>query len=134
MTPIQPSERASELRQLLNRYSYEYHVLDEPSVDDAVYDSLFTELKSIEASQPELITLDSPTQRVGGELKGGFKKATHSSRMLSLNDVFDKHEVEAWVARMDKLLPNRNTNILPMSKWTVWPAHLSIKTAYSLKP
>ncbi len=107
MTPIQPSERASELRQLLNSYSYEYHVLDEPSVDDAVYDSLFTELKSIEASQPELITLDSPTQRVGGELKGGFKKATHSSRMLSLNDVFDKHEVEAWVARMDKLLPNR---------------------------
>jgi len=70
-----------------------------------VYDSLFGELKTIEAEHPELITSDSPTQRVGGELLGGFKKVTHSTRMLSLNDVFDRSEVEAWVVRMDKLLP-----------------------------
>jgi DNA ligase (NAD+) len=82
-------------------------VLDQPSVDDGVYDSLFGELKKIEATHPELITLDSPTQRVGNELLGGFKKVEHSSRMLSLNDVFDKAEVEAWVVRMDKLLPGR---------------------------
>ncbi|HEU5122313.1 MAG TPA: NAD-dependent DNA ligase LigA, partial [Candidatus Saccharimonadales bacterium] len=93
--------------ELLARYSYEYHVLDEPSVDDAVYDSLFGELKKIEAEHPELITPDSPTQRVGNELLGGFKKVQHSSRMLSLNDVFDRSEVEAWVVRMDKLLPGR---------------------------
>jgi DNA ligase (NAD+) len=107
MTQHQPKERVAELRQLLNTYSYEYHVLDQPSVDDAVYDSLFGELKKLEAEHPELVTPDSPTQRVGNELKGGFKKIEHSSRMLSLNDVFDRSEVEAWVVRMDKLLPGR---------------------------
>lgn len=103
----QPETRARELRELLAKYSYEYHVLDKPSVDDAIYDSLFGELKKIEADHPELITPDSPTQRVGNELLGGFKKVQHSSRMLSLNDVFDRGEVEAWVQRMDKLLPGR---------------------------
>ncbi len=107
MTQHQPSKRAKELRELLARYSYEYHVLDQPSVADAIYDSLFGELKKIEAEHPELITPDSPTQRVGGELLGGFKKVQHSSRMLSLNDVFDRADVEAWVVRMDKLLPGR---------------------------
>jgi DNA ligase (NAD+) len=103
----QPNKRVSELRELLNRYSYEYHVLDQPSVEDAVYDSLFGELKKLEAEHPDLITPDSPTQRVGHELKGGFQKVEHTSRMLSLNDVFDRSEVEAWVMRMDKLLPGR---------------------------
>jgi DNA ligase (NAD+) len=77
-------------------------------VTDSVYDSLFGELKKIEVAHPELITPDSPTQRVGGELHGGFKKIQHSSRMLSLNDVFDRSEVEAWVLRMEKLLPGRS--------------------------
>jgi DNA ligase (NAD+) len=105
MAHHQLEKRVKELRELLARYSYEYHVLDAPSVDDAVYDSLFGELKKIEAEHPELITPDSPTQRVGSELLGGFKKVQHSSRMLSLNDVFDRSDVEAWVVRMDKLLP-----------------------------
>jgi len=105
MTQIQPSVRATQLKELLSTYSYEYHVLDTPTVSDAVYDSLFGELKQIEAEHPELVTPDSPTQRVGNELLGGFKKVTHSARMLSLNDVFDRSEVEAWVMRMDKLLP-----------------------------
>lgn len=105
--PNQPEARAKQLRELLSEYSYQYHVLDNPSVSDAVYDSLFGELKEIEAEHPELITPDSPTQRVGNELLGGFQKVTHSSRMLSLNDVFDRKEVEAWVVRMDKLLPGR---------------------------
>jgi DNA ligase (NAD+) len=109
MTPAlsSPKERAAQLRELLNRYSYEYHVLDTPSVDDAVYDSLFDELKKIEAEHPELVVPDSPTQRVGNELKGGFEKVRHTSRMLSLNDVFKRSEVEAWVTRIDKLLPGR---------------------------
>lgn len=105
MVQNQPELRAKELRELLSRYSYEYHVLDAPSVDDAVYDSLFGELKKIEAEHPDLITPDSPSQRVGNELKGGFKKVAHTTRMLSLNDVFDRAEVEAWVERMNKLLP-----------------------------
>lgn len=99
------SERAQELRTLLADYSYQYHVLDAPTVSDGVYDSLMAELKAIEAEHPEYITSDSPTQRVGSELLGGFKKVTHASRMLSLNDVFDASEVEAWVVRMEKLLP-----------------------------
>ncbi len=107
MTQNQPEKRIQELRELLNQYSYEYHVHDNPSVSDAVYDSLFQELKQLEAVHPELVMPDSPTQRVGNELKGGFQKVQHSSRMLSLNDVFDVHEVEAWVQRMDKLLPDR---------------------------
>ena len=84
MIPDQPNlKRIKELRDVLSRYSYQYHVLDQPSTSDAIYDSLFSELKSIEADYPELITLDSPTQRVGNELIGGFKKVTHSSRMLA---------------------------------------------------
>lgn len=102
-----PNKRVKELRQLLEKYSYEYHVLDTPSVDDGVYDSLFGELKRLEAEHPELVTADSLTQRVGNELLGGFQKVQHSSRMLSLNDVFARDEVEAWVERMDKLLPGR---------------------------
>jgi DNA ligase (NAD+) len=105
MTQTQPNKRAQELRELLNNYSYEYHVLDNPSVSDAVYDSLFAELKKIESDNPGLITPDSPTQRVGNQLIGGFKKVEHRTRMLSLNDVFDRSDVEAWVKRTDKLLP-----------------------------
>jgi DNA ligase (NAD+) len=107
MMPSLPENRAKQLRELLSGYSYQYHVLDTPTVSDAIYDSLFAELKQLEAEHPELITTDSPTQRVGNELLGGFKKVTHSSRMLSLNDVFDRADVEAWVLRMDKLLPGK---------------------------
>lgn len=108
MTPVNVAKRAKELRSLLATYSYEYHVLDSPTVSDAVYDSLMDELKKIEAAHPELITPDSPTQRVGSELLGGFKKVQHKTRMLSLNDVFDVKEVEAWVKRIDTLLPGRS--------------------------
>ena len=101
----QPESRTKELRELLSKYSYDYHVRDDPAVSDAVYDSLFNELKKLEVAHPSLVTPDSPTQRVGNELLGGFKKVTHNSRMLSLNDVFDRSEVEAWVVRMDKMLP-----------------------------
>ncbi len=105
MSSLNASARAAELRQLLSEYSYQYHVHDAPVVSDAIYDSLMSELKAIEAEHPALITPDSPTQRVGSELLGGFKKITHRSRMLSLNDVFDESEVAAWVVRMDKALP-----------------------------
>lgn len=100
-----PKSRHGELVQLLNTYSHAYHVLDAPTVSDAVYDALFAELKILEQTHPELVRHDSPSQRVGHELKGGFQKVRHSARMLSLNDVFDRSEVEAWVKRMDKLLP-----------------------------
>lgn len=98
-------ERYKELVALLNKYAYDYHVLDAPSVSDAVYDGLYQELKRYEAAHPEDVLPDSPSQRVGSELKGGFAKVRHASRMLSLNDVFNRDDVEAWVKRMEKLLP-----------------------------
>ena len=97
--------RLEEIKKLLNQYSYEYYALDQPSVSDAVYDSLMIELKSIEAAHPEWITPDSPTQRVGNKLLEGFKKVRHERRMVSLNDVFNKGEIEAWIERTDKLMP-----------------------------
>ncbi len=89
------------------QYAYEYYVLDVPSITDAVYDGLMRELKELEAEYPEIVTPDSPTQRVGGEPLEKFAKVRHSSRMLSLNDVFNREDVEAWVTRMDKLLPGQ---------------------------
>lgn len=96
-------ERLNEIKNLLNQYSYEYHVLDKPSVSDAVYDSLFQELKTLENKYPEFITTDSPTQRVGNELLEAFTKVEHSKRMLSLNDVFSFSDIEAWIERINKL-------------------------------
>lgn len=107
MSEEQTEKRLNELKELLNTYSYEYHVLDAPSVSDAVYDGLMRELKSLEAEHPELVTPDSPTQRVGGQPLEQFAKVRHSSRMLSLDDVFNREDVEAWVKRMDKLLPGQ---------------------------
>lgn len=105
MTKSEAEARALELKNLLASYSFEYYVLDEPSVSDAIYDGLIRELKGIEADYPELITPDSPTQRVGGQPLAKFEKVRHSSRMISLNDVFSREEVEKWIERTDKLAP-----------------------------
>ena len=83
-----PAKRYQELLDLLERYAYEYYVLDEPSVDDSVYDSLIRELKAIESDQPELVSPNSPTQRVAAVALDKFTKVTHSRPMISLNDVF----------------------------------------------
>ncbi|MFH1392789.1 MAG: NAD-dependent DNA ligase LigA [Patescibacteria group bacterium] len=101
--------RAEKLRGLLNKYSYEYHVLDKPNVSDAVYDSLNNELKEIEKAYPELITPDSPTQRVGGEPLKKFNKVRHSTRMLSLNDAFSEEDIKDWHERNMKLLFTRRS-------------------------
>jgi DNA ligase (NAD+) len=98
-------QRLAKLREQIAHYDYEYYVLDKPSVSDAVWDGLFGELKKLEAKYPDLITPDSPTQRVRGEVSKGFTSITHRYRMLSLNDVFDEAEVEAWAVRVSKLLP-----------------------------
>lgn len=103
--PPDAARRAQELRELINTYSYEYHVLDKPSVSDAVYDGLFGELKKLEAEYPELVVPESPTQRIGGEPLKEFEKVEHSQRMLSLNDVFSQADIEAWIKRTDKLAP-----------------------------
>ncbi len=94
-----------ELKALMAKYAYEYYVLDAPSVNDAVYDGLMRELKQLEQQYPELVTPDSPTQRVGGQPLAEFTKVEHSVRMISLNDVFSREDVEAWLVRTDKLAP-----------------------------
>jgi DNA ligase (NAD+) len=99
------AERAAKLRDLINEYRYNYHVLDKSIMSEAAADSLKHELSQLEAENPELITPDSPTQRVAGAPLPGFKQIRHSSRMLSLNDVFNEAEVDAWVARVEKLAP-----------------------------
>lgn len=98
-------DQIDKLKSQLNQYSYEYHVLDKPTVEDAVYDSLFTKLKILEKENPSLISADSPTQRVGNKLKGGFRKVKHNTRMFSLDDVFDEQEVLEWQKRIIKLDP-----------------------------
>jgi DNA ligase (NAD+) len=98
------ADRAAKLRELINDYRYNYHVLNKSIMSEAAADSLKHELSQIEEAHPELITPDSPTQRVAGEPLPQFKKIEHSSRMLSLNDVFNEPEFLAWVKRMSKLV------------------------------
>ena len=104
--PNADAERIAKLRDLINDYRYHYHVLDESTMSEAAADSLKHELTTLEAKHPELITADSPTQRVAGEPLAKFSQVTHSSRMLSLNDVFNTDEVLAWVQRLGKLRPD----------------------------
>lgn len=105
MTQVQPSERIKQLRELIQEYRYQYHVHNESIMSEAAADSLKHELSQLEERYPELITADSPTQRVAGVALDRFEKVAHKTPMISLNDVFNQSEVEAWVSRMDKLLP-----------------------------
>lgn len=100
-----PAERYEQLLETINEHWHKYYVLDAPTISDAAYDGIVLELKQIEADHPELISPLSPTQRVGGKALARFKKVTHSVRMISLNDVFSEADVQAWVERMEKLVP-----------------------------
>src|SRR5579862_9141781 len=93
-------ERIAKLRGLIRNYRYHYHVLDESIMSEAAADSLKHELTELETRFPDLITPDSPSQRVAGEPLANFKQVRHSSRMLSLNDVFSREELQAWVERV----------------------------------
>ena len=103
MEKAKAQKRALELKEVINEYRYRYHVLDDPTITDEVYDSLTKELRKIEQEYPDLITADSPTQRVGGKALSKFKSIPHQKPMLSLNDIFDQSELEAWEKRMHKL-------------------------------
>jgi DNA ligase (NAD+) len=102
----QAEQRIIKLRELINDYRYHYHVLDESIMSEAAADSLKHELSQLEDEYPELITPDSPTQRVAGAPLPGFTQLPHSSRMLSLNDVFNEDELRIWQERIIKLLPS----------------------------
>ncbi len=100
------AERIRKLREVINDYRYHYHVLDESTMSEAAADSLKHELSELEAAYPDLITPDSPSQRVAGRPLAGFTQLTHSARMLSLNDVFSADELRAWRDRVVKLAPS----------------------------
>jgi DNA ligase (NAD+) len=116
MTHAQAAERIAKLRDQINDYRYHYHVLDESIMSEAAADSLKHELSQLEEQYPDLITPDSPTQRVAGAPSSKFKKVTHSQRMISLNDVFSRQEVEEWAARINKLTPGATTELFADTK------------------
>jgi DNA ligase (NAD+) len=94
------AERAEELRKDLAYHGHRYYVLDDPAIGDDAYDALLDELRAIEAEHPELVTSDSPTQRVGGEPVGRLEKVTHLQPMLSLANARSEEELRAWIDRM----------------------------------
>ena len=97
-------QQIDTLRHDLRRYEYEYHVLDNPTIPDAEYDRLFHQLKALEAAHPELITADSPTQRVGAKPLSGFAQIRHEIPMLSLDNAFSDEEFYAFVKRIEDRL------------------------------
>jgi len=92
--------RVAELRELIEQYDYRYYVLDDPSVPDAEYDRLMQELRDIEAQRPELVTADSPTQRVSGQIAAGFAEVRHGVPMLSLDNAFSEDDIVAFDRRV----------------------------------
>src|ERR1700722_3323317 len=105
LNKAQAKERIAKLRVLINDYRYHYHVLDESTMSEAAADSLKHELSDLEEQYPDLITPDSPSQRVAGAPLPGFNQLRHSTRVTSLNDVFDESELKAWEERITKLIP-----------------------------
>jgi DNA ligase (NAD+) len=96
-------ERVEALREELRRHEHLYYVMDAPEISDAAYDEQMNELKRLEAAHPELVTPDSPTQRVGGKPAEGFKKAQHSRPMLSLDNAYSPEELADWDRRVHEL-------------------------------
>jgi DNA ligase (NAD+) len=98
--------RIDELREELRHHEYQYHVLDSPEISDAEYDARMRELRTLEGHYPDLITADSPSQRVGGKPKEGFAKVEHSRPMLSLDNVNSEEELSDWERRVRSIIGN----------------------------
>ncbi|MBR3920215.1 MAG: NAD-dependent DNA ligase LigA [Clostridia bacterium] len=109
-------DRVNELKKLLNDYSYKYYVLDRPEISDYEYDSLYRELVKIEQDHPELVTPDSPTQRVGGEVLEGFEKFTHKVPLQSLDNVFNEAEVYQFCNKIKESFPEEDVEFVVEKK------------------
>ncbi len=96
-----------ELRSLINYHSNLYYTMDEPEISDFEYDALMNRLKEMERQNPELITPDSPTQRIGGKILEGFEEVTHTVQMQSLNDVFDRESVMDFGRKTEEALSEK---------------------------
>ena len=102
-------ERINELINKINKASYEYYALDNPTLTDQEYDDLFSELLRLENNNPELKRSDSPTNRVGGQALDKFEKVTHETPMLSFDDIFNSEEIE-----MNNIKINRSNFFIPL--------------------
>src|SRR5690606_40918376 len=102
--PKNISERAEKLREIINRHNYLYHTLDKPEIPDTAYDALVRELEDIETQYPEIVTPDSPTQRVGGEPIVAFEKVEHVVPQWSFDDAFDEDDIRLFDNRIRKNL------------------------------
>ena len=124
---VEAKERILKLRKLIDKYRYDYHVLNKLEISESALDSLKRELKKMEDEFPELITPDSPTQRVAGKPLKEFKKIRHSFPMFSLEDVFSEEEFTEWVARIKKLFPAE----APPADWRAGSAKAGVPEFYS---
>jgi DNA ligase (NAD+) len=102
--PAKAAKRAEKLRSLIAHHDHRYYVLDDPEISDPEYDDLLRELQQLEGKHPELLTPDSPTQRVGGKPAEGFKQVEHPEPMLSLANARDEEELRAWAKRVERQL------------------------------
>ena len=110
MNTKEAKRRIEKLKKVISRYRYMYHVLDEQEISDEAHDSLKRELSDLEKQFPDLVTPDSPTQRVGGEPLDKFEKAEHRVPMLSIDDVFTEKDIEDWESYLKRLLPGQRIN------------------------
>jgi len=107
MNKSEAKKRIEKLRSEIEKYRYAYHVLDKSLISDAALDSLKNELAKLEAEHPDLVTSDSPTQRVGGKPLEKFNKVRHSAPMMSIFDAFNPSDMEDWEKRLDKIVPGQ---------------------------
>ena len=104
-----PQQQSDDLRHEIEHHEYLYYVLDAPVLTDAQYDRLMHRLQALEAEHPELVTPESPTQRVGGKAKEGFAKVGHSRPMLSLDNAYNEAELRAWADRVVAIVAQERT-------------------------
>ncbi|CAN5486659.1 NAD-dependent DNA ligase LigA [soil metagenome] len=108
MTEDNVRRRVDELRDLLDRWNYEYYILDHPSASDDEYDQAMNELKALEAERPELVVPESPTQRAGTSVQSAFAKIEHPRPLLSLSNVYNEEELKAWATRVERFAGTEN--------------------------
>jgi DNA ligase (NAD+) len=126
MTHEEAGARAEQLRADIYRHDYAYYVLDRPEITDAAYDALYRELVAIEEAHPDLVTADSPTQRVGGEVLLSFPEVRHLAPMISLDSITDPDDVRRFDERVRKALPNAQVSYVVEPKFD----GLSIEAVY----
>src|SRR5438477_3368778 len=105
-------KKIETLREKIRYHEYRYYVLDDPEISDAEFDKLMEQLKKLETEHPDLITPDSPTQRVGGKPREGFVKVRHSSPMLSLDNTYSENELRSWERRVHELSGSKDVEYM----------------------